>query len=92
MKMELSIFVLPFFVFAVTGSGSEDLISPEEDHSSTPNNKTLSGRPIFLVVSFDGFRYDYFSKGNTPHLDWVKDHGVSAPYMKASVIQSFKFK
>jgi len=43
----------------------------------------LSKHPVLLIVSFDGFRYDYATKTETPHLDTLKDEGVSVPYMEA---------
>jgi len=34
--------------------------------------------PYVLLVSFDGFRWDYVNRGLTPNLDMVKKEGVSA--------------
>jgi len=89
--MELR-WVIPFSVFVVlTGEGisgetEENLIPEESGHPTNGTQKPkLSDRPIFLVISYDGFRFDYFSKANTPNLDWVKNNGVSAPYMKVKL-------
>nr|CAD7448526.1 unnamed protein product [Timema bartmani] len=41
----------------------------------------LSTHPILLVVSFDGFRYNYFNKGVTPTMDSLKPEGSRAEYM-----------
>jgi predicted AlkP superfamily pyrophosphatase or phosphodiesterase len=38
-------------------------------------------RPTVLLVSIDGFRYDYFGKTSTPNLDSIMDRGVRARYM-----------
>ncbi|CAG7668636.1 unnamed protein product [Allacma fusca] len=42
----------------------------------------LSKHPVVIIISYDGFRYDYLSKTNTPNLDQVKMNGVSVPYMQ----------
>ncbi|MFY0689499.1 MAG: alkaline phosphatase family protein [Cyclobacteriaceae bacterium] len=34
--------------------------------------------PYVLMVSFDGFRYDYISRVNTPNFDHIVEHGASA--------------
>jgi predicted AlkP superfamily pyrophosphatase or phosphodiesterase len=43
----------------------------------------LSKHPKVLVVSFDGFRYDYMQKTATPNLQAIKAEGVSVPWMRA---------
>ncbi|CAL8123975.1 unnamed protein product [Orchesella dallaii] len=48
---------------------------------SVPLNK-VSHHPVVLVVSFDGFRYDYLNKVDTPALHELKMGGVSVPYME----------
>jgi len=35
-------------------------------------------QPYVLMVSFDGFRYDYDTKTETPNLDFMRDNGVKA--------------
>ena len=42
----------------------------------------LSRHPLLLIVSFDGFRYDFFSKCPTPGLDAFKSAGTHAPYTR----------
>ncbi len=34
--------------------------------------------PYVIVVSFDGFRYDYADKTDTPNFDYMKEHGTKA--------------
>lgn len=41
----------------------------------------LSKHPVVLVVSFDGFRYDYLEKTDTPNLKALQREGVTVPYM-----------
>ncbi|CAL8070951.1 unnamed protein product [Orchesella dallaii] len=44
--------------------------------------RNISEHPVILVVSFDGFRYDYLDKVDTPALHELKNGGVSVPYME----------
>ena len=37
-----------------------------------------AGEPYVLMISFDGFRYDYNTKTDTPNLDYLRDHGTKA--------------
>ena len=38
----------------------------------------FAGEPYVLMVSFDGFRFDYDTKTETPNLDFMRDNGVKA--------------
>ena len=42
-----------------------------------------SEHPV-LLISMDGFRYDYLQRNLTPHILQFKNEGVSAPYMNPS--------
>jgi ectonucleotide pyrophosphatase/phosphodiesterase family protein 5 len=42
----------------------------------------LSRHPRLLIVSFDGFRHDFFTKRATPGLDRFKTDGTHAPYVR----------
>ena len=35
-------------------------------------------KPYILMVSFDGFRYDYMNWTETPNFDYVEKNGVKA--------------
>ena len=35
-------------------------------------------KPYVVLISFDGFRWDYVNRGITPNFDYIKDNGVSA--------------
>ncbi len=37
-----------------------------------------AGEPYVILVSFDGYRWDYPERGITPNLDFFKDNGVKA--------------
>jgi len=41
-----------------------------------------SKHPKLVVLSYDGFRFDYMEKTNTPTLDSLKSQGVHTPYMQ----------
>ena len=41
-------------------------------------------KPTVILISIDGFRYDYFSKAPTPNLDSLAARGVRASYMVPS--------
>ncbi|NOZ08417.1 MAG: alkaline phosphatase family protein [FCB group bacterium] len=36
------------------------------------------GTPYVVMVSFDGFRYDYADRTETPNFDFLRDHGAKA--------------
>ena len=46
--------------------------------------------PIVLLVSFDGFRYDYTDMIDTPNFDFLKDNGVKAKSLQP-IFPSFTF-
>jgi len=41
----------------------------------------MSHHPIFILISYDGFRYDYSRKYHTPNIDLLRASGVSPPYL-----------
>ena len=41
-------------------------------------NIFAQSQPYVILISFDGFRWDYVNRGITPNLDKMKDNGVSA--------------
>uniref|UniRef100_A0A7V2ZIR2 Alkaline phosphatase family protein n=1 Tax=Ignavibacterium album TaxID=591197 RepID=A0A7V2ZIR2_9BACT len=40
--------------------------------------------PYTILISFDGFRWDYTSRGLTPNFDYIEKHGVKALSLKPS--------
>ena len=38
-------------------------------------------KPTVILISVDGFRYDYFGKTPMPNFDWLIAHGARAQYM-----------
>jgi alkaline phosphatase D len=47
------------------------------DHG--PNSPAQQSKPYVVLVSLDGFRYDYPQKYGAPHLDAIAQRGASAP-------------
>ncbi len=39
-------------------------------------------KPYVILISFDGFRWDYTDRGITPHFDYVRQNGVSASSLR----------
>lgn len=65
MKMRLEVFVL---VATVMSAGGKTL-------------KKSAVRNKLLLISFDGFRWDYDQDVDTPHLDQLRKDGVTAKYI-----------
>lgn len=40
--------------------------------------------PYTILISFDGFRWDYTNRGITPNFDYIEKHGVKALSLKPS--------
>ncbi|KAL1459977.1 hypothetical protein WDU94_011919 [Cyamophila willieti] len=43
---------------------------------------SISNHPLILIVSFDGFYYDYLNRGITPNILKLRSEGVHSEYMK----------
>lgn len=39
-------------------------------------------QPYVILISFDGFRWDYVDRGITPNFDYIKENGVSAKSLR----------
>ena len=46
-------------------------------------------KPTLILISFDGFRWDYLKKVNTSTLSWLANHGVSAEVVNNFVTRTF---
>lgn len=51
-----------------------------------PPSTSVSKYPLLIVVSFDGFRWDYLNKTDTPNFDKIIANGVKAPCIEARFI------
>jgi predicted AlkP superfamily pyrophosphatase or phosphodiesterase len=59
------------------------------DHG--PNSAAQQSKPYVVLVSLDGFRYDYPQKYGAPHLQAIAAHGASAPDGMIPVYPSVTF-
>lgn len=65
MRSTASIFILSFFILTGLGCARH-----QQQKKSRPH-------PV-LLISFDGFRHDYFTQANTPNFDSLAAEGVKA--------------
>lgn len=73
------------FFFLLNSLPCYESLPPKQKQKLPPSCQSLpnlSEHPVILVVSFDGFRYDYSSKAPTPVLDELRQNGVRVPYME----------
>ncbi|KAA3612301.1 MAG: alkaline phosphatase family protein [Calditrichaeota bacterium] len=49
---------------------------------SLPHTLFPAEKPTFILISFDGFRWDYTERGLTPNLDFMAQNGVKASSLK----------
>lgn len=78
-------FVAILFTTAFTSCGSHPKIGVQ---TVTTNSKASLKKPYVLLISLDGFRWDYVKKYNPPHLSRFIETGVSAE----SLISAFPSK
>ena len=43
---------------------------------------TSQNQPYVIMVSFDGFRFDYPKRVDTPNFDYLQEHGIKAASMQ----------
>jgi predicted AlkP superfamily pyrophosphatase or phosphodiesterase len=70
-------FVLAAFLLSVAACGQA--ISPVIAVDHGPNAPQQLAKPYVILVSLDGFRYDYAKKYHAEHLLALAAHGASAP-------------
>ncbi|KAM8735414.1 ectonucleotide pyrophosphatase/phosphodiesterase family member 7 [Acanthopagrus schlegelii] len=66
MKMKLELFLVVMAVVCAAGK---------------PTSKAAAGKNKLLLISFDGFRWDYDQDVDTPNLDQMVKDGVKAKYI-----------
>ncbi|XP_043218389.1 ectonucleotide pyrophosphatase/phosphodiesterase family member 1-like isoform X2 [Amphibalanus amphitrite] len=60
-------------------------LEPWRSRGQCPSSSSCpAGAPPLLVISLDGFRPDYASRGVSPMLQDMMDCGVTAPYVRTS--------
>lgn len=47
----------------------------------------LADGPAVILVSIDGFRWDYLNRGASPNLAGLIESGISAPCMHSQITQ-----
>ncbi|MCW8812145.1 MAG: ectonucleotide pyrophosphatase/phosphodiesterase [Chlorobium sp.] len=46
-------------------------------------NVSTQSQPYVILISFDGFRWDYVDRGITPNFDYMREHGTSASSLQS---------
>lgn len=62
-----------FFFFLITIAGCQ----------KSSNNQEETDKPYLIMLSFDGFRWDYPKKVETPNFDFIEKNGVKAKGIKS---------
>jgi len=83
-KMDRSILIIILIVAVslILGSVNSELFSSNKGTRSDSKPANISKHPVLIVISFDGFRFDYFERTDTPNLDNLRSKGSSVLYMK----------
>jgi predicted AlkP superfamily pyrophosphatase or phosphodiesterase len=82
-----SILLALSFVLTCFISCNKKIVGPSTSISST-SSKTSQNKPYLILISLDGFRWDYVEKYNPPNLSTFIKRGVKS----ASLIPSFPTK
>lgn len=57
------------------------LFLPNHEAFSSVNEKIVLSQPTVILISYDGFRWDYMEKVDTPNLDFIARNGVKAKHL-----------
>jgi len=49
-----------------------------QETNASPNSSSTTNQPYVILISLDGFRYDYIDRAKTPHIDELIRNGVQA--------------
>src|SRR5437762_9704203 len=66
-------------VVVVTGCAAAEDIAPVRHEANALNSKRSQRAHYVVMVSLDGFRWDYAAKWGAPHLLKMAEEGASAP-------------
>jgi predicted AlkP superfamily pyrophosphatase or phosphodiesterase len=77
--MKTAITLLFSFVFTLSVFAQSD--TSQKIVAGRKNSTEQEKKPYVILISADGFRYDYAEKYNATHLLELADEGVKAPYM-----------
>lgn len=66
-------------VLLITGYAGAADIAPVRHEQNPPNSAKAKKAHYVVLISLDGFRWDYATKWNAPHLKKMAEEGASAP-------------
>jgi alkaline phosphatase D len=78
MSMKRSFSLLTLGLMLAASAAAQD-VTPVIHVANPPNLAAQQAKHYVVLVSLDGFRYDYPKEYGTPHLDEMAKDGVSAP-------------
>jgi len=73
------IYKLKFYTLLFSVLLSVLVISCKNNH---PSDTKINDKPYVVMLSLDGFRWDYSQKANTPNLDRIAEIGVRAESLR----------
>ncbi|ODN03469.1 Ectonucleotide pyrophosphatase/phosphodiesterase family member 5 [Orchesella cincta] len=74
--------VVPLFFTTVVLLVLSENVDDSRTKQGTSRASRLSHHPVVIVISFDGFRYNYFQRTETPNMDILRDTGAHVQYMR----------
>jgi len=77
-----SIFLLPSVFLIIGISACNQPTAQPIISNSLPNDPSVLDRPYVILVSIDGFRYDYLQIHKAPNISKIARKGVRAEYME----------
>jgi predicted AlkP superfamily pyrophosphatase or phosphodiesterase len=80
MKKHISL----IFALLITAAAFAQSDTRQKIVEGRKNSNEQQGKPYVILISADGFRYDYAKKYNATHLLELSDKGVSAAFMMPS--------
>ena len=57
------------------------LFLPNRDAIASINKSIVLTQPTLILVSYDGFRWDYMAKVHTPNLNFIASNGIKAKHL-----------
>ena len=57
------------------------LFLPNRNAFASINKRIVLAQPTVILVSYDGFRWDYMEKVDTPNLNFIASNGIKAKHL-----------
>ena len=57
------------------------LFLPDRNTFASINKRIVLTQPTVILVSYDGFRWDYMEKVHTPNLNFIASNGIKAKHL-----------